>query len=233
MHGVPPHVSHRDLPLLRDLADDLDELLAALFGRLWHRQPDQLPVVRRRQAEVGLLNRFFDPLDRGGIERLDREHPRLWDVDRRKLLERRRRPVIVDRDAVEQRGRRAAGTHGVELGACVLDARVHPLACVLDQLVDGRHQLSSSAGVEMSVPTCSPATTRRMLPSASANTWIGRLLSMHSESAVVSITFSPRSIAWRWVSSGRNSAPGSSRGSPAYTPSVPCFAIRIASALIS
>ena len=65
----------------------------------------------------------------------------------------------------------------------------------------------------MSVPTRSPLTTRRSVPSSRAKTWIGRWLSMQSESAVVSMTLSPRSIASRCVSSGRNSAFGSTFGS--------------------
>src|SRR5207302_773329 len=83
-------------------------------------------------------------------------------------------------------------------------------------------------GVETSVPTCSPRTTRRMFPSASANTWMGRLLSMQRESAVVSITFRPRSIASRCVISVISFAFASMRGSPSRTPSTACFAIRIA-----
>src|SRR2546423_764179 len=50
VHGVSTDVSHRDSSLLRDLAHDLDELLAALLRRLRHRQPDHLAVVRRSQA---------------------------------------------------------------------------------------------------------------------------------------------------------------------------------------
>ena len=56
---------------------------------------------------------------------------------------------------------------------------------------------------------------------------------MQSDSAVVSMTLSPRSIASRCVSSGRNVASASSRGSPSYTPPTLFFAIRIASAPIS
>ena len=56
---------------------------------------------------------------------------------------------------------------------------------------------------------------------------------MQSDSAVVSITLSPRSIASRCVIRGRNSASATRRGSPSYTPWTPCFAIRIASAPIS
>ena len=47
------------------------------------------------------------------------------------------------------------------------------------------------------------------------------------------MTFNPRSIACKCVSSGINLASGLVRGSPSRTPSTPCFAIRIASALIS
>src|SRR5262245_6580033 len=96
LHDVTAHVSHRDLPLLRQLPHDLDELLAPLFVRLRHRQTDHLPVVRRRQAEVGLLDRLLDRFDRRRIERLDRQHPRLGDVDRRELLQRRLLVVVLD-----------------------------------------------------------------------------------------------------------------------------------------
>ena len=41
---------------------------------------------------------------------------------------------------------------------------------------------------------------------------------MQSESAVVSITFNPRSIACRCVIVGRNTADGLVRGSPSNTP---------------
>src|SRR5918994_580790 len=56
---------------------------------------------------------------------------------------------------------------------------------------------------------------------------------MQSDSAVVSITRRPRSIASRCVSSGRNSASGSRRGSSSYTPSTSFLPMRIASAPIS
>ena len=56
---------------------------------------------------------------------------------------------------------------------------------------------------------------------------------MQSESAVESITFSPRSSASRCVSCGMNSASGSFWGSAVNTPSTPFLAIRIASAWIS
>ena len=51
--------------------------------------------------------------------------------------------------------------------------------------------------------------------------------------AVVSMTFNPRSIASRCVSSGRNRASGFSFGSLSYTPSTLFFAMRIAWAPIS
>src|SRR5262249_21600172 len=99
---VPAHVADRDLALLRHVPDDLDEILAPLLGQLRDRQADQLAVVRRRQAEVGLLDRPLDRGDRVRVERLDRQHPRLGRADRRQLLERRLLAVVVDLAAVEQ-----------------------------------------------------------------------------------------------------------------------------------
>src|SRR5206468_7773083 len=136
--------------------------------------------------------------------------------------------VVVDLDAVEKRGRRTAGTHRVEVLVRRFDRLIHPAGRVEHEFVDGHHRPAPSDGVEMIVPTCSPRTTRPMLPGTSSKTWIGRALSMQRESAVVSITFSPCSIAWRWVSWGRNFAFGSWRGSPSKTPRTPFFAIRIA-----
>src|SRR6266508_1766446 len=244
VHDVAAYVPHRDAAVLGALADDLDEVLSPLLCQLGDREADDLAVVRGRQAEIGLHDRLLDRLQRAGVEGLDRQHPRLRHVDRGELVQRRGGPVVVHRDVVEQGGRRPAGADAVELVLRRLDGFVHAADVVLDDVVDhgvaswfsGRASPAVPAalpaswfsgraapavpatlpafGVEMIVPTRSPATMRLMLPSASSNTWIGRLLSMQSESAVVSITFNPRSIASRWVSCGRNSAFGSSLGSP-------------------
>ena len=61
-----------------------------------------------------------------------------------------------------------------------------------------------------SVPTRSPDTIRSMLRSSSMlKTWIGRPFSMHSVSAVASMTRRPRWSASMWVISAMNSASGS------------------------
>src|SRR5947209_1428274 len=116
LHRVAADLAHGDAVLLGEVAHDLDELLAPLLRQLRDRQADELAVVRRRQPEVRLLDRLLDRADRARVERLDREHPRIRDADRRQLLERRRRPVVLDLDAVEQRRRGASGAHRAELG---------------------------------------------------------------------------------------------------------------------
>jgi hypothetical protein len=163
VHDVAADVPHRDAALLGQVAHDLDELLAPLLGELRDRQADDLAVVRRRQAELGLLDRPLDPLDRAGVVRLDREHPRLGHVDRRELVERRLRPVVVHLDAVEERRRRAPGPDGIELVRGRLHRLVHATLGVVQQIVDH----ASSRGVEMIVPTRSPATTRSIVRSSS------------------------------------------------------------------
>ena len=71
---------------LRDATHDLHEVLAPLLGESRDRQPHELAVVRRRQAEVGLLDGALDVLDRAWIERLDDEQPRLGaEIDARLL----------------------------------------------------------------------------------------------------------------------------------------------------
>src|SRR5436190_8002810 len=163
---VAADVAHCDAPLLGHPAHDLDELLAALLRELRDRQPNQLAVVRGRQAEVGFLNRPLDRAQRAWVERLDGDHPRLGRVDRGELLERRLLAVVVDLDAVEERRRRAARAQRRELGLRGLDGLVHPPLCVLNEIVD-RH---GDQGVETIVPTRSPSTTLRMFPGSSAKT---------------------------------------------------------------
>ena len=68
-------------------------------------------------------------------------------------------------------------------------------------------------GVLTTVPTRSPASTRSIFSPVILNTMIGTRLSMHSDSAVVSMTLRPRSIACRWVISGMKRASGTFSGS--------------------
>ncbi len=131
VHDVPADVPDGDATLLGEVPDDLDELLAPLLGELRDRQADQLAVVRGRQAEVGLLDRPLDRLDRARVVRLDGQEARLGDVDRRELLERRLLAVVVDLDAVEERRRGASGPDGVELVGGRLHGLVHPPLGVL------------------------------------------------------------------------------------------------------
>ena len=60
LHDVAADVADRDPALLGDAVDDLDHLPAPLLGQLRDRQPDHVAVVARRQADVGLLDRFLD-----------------------------------------------------------------------------------------------------------------------------------------------------------------------------
>src|SRR5205807_2675558 len=165
-----------------------------------------------------------------------REQPRLGHADRRQLVDGHRGAVGLHLHALEERGRRAAGADRRELVPRRLDGLVHPPARILQHVID--HEVTCTGSppgtLEMMVPSRSPRTMRAMLCSSSRlNTYSGSPLSMHSESAVVSITLSPRSIASMCVSDGIRRAFGLVRGSSSRTPSTPFFPIRIACALIS
>src|SRR4051794_14162969 len=136
VHDVAADVADLDPALLRDVVRDLDELLAALLGQRRDRQADEVAVVRRVEPQVGVADRLLDRLDRARIEGLHREQLRLGRVDRRQLLERRRRAVVLDVDAVEERRRRAAGAHGPELRLRRLHRLAHPTPRVGQQFVE-------------------------------------------------------------------------------------------------
>ena len=127
-------------------------------------------------------------LHRARVVRLHGEQARLGHVDRRELVERRRRAVVVDLDAVEQRRRGAPGAHGVELVRRRLDRLVHAPLRVVEQVVD-HASFASSAGSRSTVPTRSPAATRDDVALVVEVEDVDRHpFSMQSESAVVSIT---------------------------------------------
>src|SRR5579863_10051259 len=89
VHHVPADVANRDAALLDDVARHLDQLAPALLGELRNHQAHQLAVVGGVQPEIGLVDRLLDRLDRGVVERLDRQQPRLGSGDRGELLQRK------------------------------------------------------------------------------------------------------------------------------------------------
>jgi hypothetical protein len=82
---------------------------------------------------------FSDP-----VEGLNGQQPGLRRAYRRQALEGRRSSVVVDRDAVEERRRRAARANRVELVVRRLDRLVHPSLGVRQEILDRCHSSSSS-----------------------------------------------------------------------------------------
>ena len=67
------------------------------------------PSLSGIEAEVGVSDRFLDHGDLGSVPGLDRDHERLRHVQRGYLVDRRRRAVVIDLDAVEQVDRSTSG----------------------------------------------------------------------------------------------------------------------------
>src|ERR1035437_6767800 len=209
---VAANVAHRDARLLRLLLDELGELAAAILGQGRDGDADHLPVVAGVEPELAALESLLDGRDRAAIIRLDHQQARLGRGDPRDALQRRRRPVVVDLDAVDQRRRRPPGPDAAEVLLESLDALLHAHLGVAQALLDLRlgvlrtgaitHEPSPCASTR--VPMSSPSTTRSILPSAKrSKTMMGVALSMHSVSAVLSMTSRPRlrtSMYDRWCS---------------------------------
>ncbi len=183
----PPVIAHRHAVLLGDLFDVLDQFLAPLFGQLRNRNANHFTVVVRRQAEIGLEDRLLD-LDHGAaVEGLNDQEPRLGGAQSGKLIERRRRAVVLDHDMVEQSRRSPAGPQLGQIPAKRAYRTVHFLLQLSENRVVHRFPPLTK------VPIASPDTTLLILPfSIRLKTMIGKLLSMHSEIAVESITLSSR-----------------------------------------
>src|SRR2546428_10000043 len=70
---LAPNVPDRDTGFLGVLGDRFRELLPALLGRGWDREPDHLSVVDRREPEVRRHDGLLDRLELARFPRLDRE----------------------------------------------------------------------------------------------------------------------------------------------------------------
>ena len=104
LHRLATDVAHRHLGVLALGLGLLDQLAATLLGQLRDGDPDDVAVVGRVHAEVGVADRVLDVAQLAGLVGLDDDQPRLGDVDARQLGDRRRRAVVVDVDAGEHAG---------------------------------------------------------------------------------------------------------------------------------
>src|SRR4029078_2974225 len=115
------------------------------------------------------------------------------DADDVQLVQRRLGAVVIDRDALDQAGRGAAGPDGLQVPVHDLDGARHLVVGRGDDLVVGHARAPAAAGPAMSVPTGSPNATRAMLswPFRSKTT-TRRAFSLHSDTAAHSRTLRAR-----------------------------------------
>ena len=95
--------------VLRHPVQALHEFFATLLGQGRDRQPDDLAVVGRIETQVRGADGLFNGADLGDIPRLDGDERRLGNVQVRELVQRRRRPVIVHADVIQNSERGAPG----------------------------------------------------------------------------------------------------------------------------
>src|SRR5690606_27713154 len=194
--GLAAVVADRDAGVLGLGLGELDVVLAALLGEGGQDDADDVAVVRRVDAEVGLAQRLDDRGRRAAVVGLDEDGARLGDGEGAELLQRRGRPVVVDEDLAEHPGVGAAGADVAELLAGRLDRPVHLLLGLEEDLVDHRVSFIVSSvapgpaaagtlpSTVTSVPIFSPSSARVTLPgSFMPKTRIVSPLSMHSENA--------------------------------------------------
>src|SRR5215469_1711282 len=184
---VPAHVADGDPRLLGPLLDHLHVLAASFLGQDRDGHADHLAVVGRVEPHPRVADRLLHGAHLAAVVDLDDEEARLGGADLGQLVQGGRRPVVGHRDPLDERGVGTSGPDAGELVLQVLDRLAHLGLRLLEYAVDAH------APVATSVPIWSPQTTRSMFPSFSrSNTTIGTPLSMHSVSAVLSMTSMPR-----------------------------------------
>src|SRR4029079_1363431 len=190
--GVAAKIADLDLGLFHPLVDDSHDVLATFLGQRRDIQPDDGAVHVRHQPDVALRDRLLDGTEDTAVPRLDHDLVRFGDADAGQLVERRRGAVVVDVDALDERGRRATRPDPLEIALHGLDRTTHLVVGIGDGLA--AHVCApppAPDAPEMRFPTGSPAATRVMLSGRlRSNTTIGRSFSMHRLTAVASSTFS-------------------------------------------
>ena len=109
---IPADIPHAYTTLLGDVAQLFREFAPTLFGKRRDRNPNQLAVIRRIEAQICITNRFLYGAYSGRIPGLNRDHRWFRNVQLRHLVERRRRTVVIHPDAVQNADRSASGSNG-------------------------------------------------------------------------------------------------------------------------
>src|SRR5574338_629390 len=184
--GLAPMVADLDAGLLGPATNLLDHLPAPLLGERRDVEPHHRSVHVRDEADVAARDGLLDRGQHRSVPGLDDDQVRIGRADAGDLVERSRRAVVVDRDALDE-GRR--GPPGADTGEVALHGIHGALHLGLDlaqRLV--RHASTSPV---ISVPICSPRTARAMLPGCvMSNTTIGMSLSIARLTAVASSAWS-------------------------------------------
>src|SRR5262249_9014256 len=142
--------------------------------------------------QVAGADRLLDVFEGRLVERPDDDLLRVGRADLGHLFQRRRRAVVLDAQAVDQRGRGPAGAQAAEFVAEDADRLFHPVFAVKEYFFAGHVRLSvgfQTVSVT-SVPIGWPAMARSMLPSRlKLKTRMGILPSRQRLIAAMSITW--------------------------------------------
>ena len=183
---LAPVVADLDPRLLHALVDDLDQVLATLFGEWRDVEANDGAVHVGHQPDVRLLDRLLDRAEDAAVPRLDDDLVRLRDADAGQLVERRLRAVVLAPGAAPPARSRRGPVRTVWKSRCIAsmarDIRLSRLGRLGSVMCAPRLR-------ECAFRPARPCAARRMLSGRfMLNTTIGRSFSMHSDTAVESRT---------------------------------------------
>ena len=119
------NVADGDAMFFGDLVSLFGKLTTTFFRRSRDVEANYLAVIRRRKAEVGGDDSFFNGAHLRGIPRLNGQHRRFRYGDRCHLAQRRRDAIVVDQNGIEHTDRRTSGANITEFSLKILNDRIH------------------------------------------------------------------------------------------------------------
>lgn len=132
VHHLAAHVADVDLGVLHLGLGLLAELFAALFGERWDDDAQDVALMARCEAEVGVEDGLVDGAHDGLLPGLDDDGACVGGVDVGHLADFGHGAVVVDFDAVEHAG---VGLAGADLGQLFLQEAqraLHAVFCLVE-----------------------------------------------------------------------------------------------------
>src|SRR5260370_546337 len=133
--GITTKFANPHLVVIQFLMDVLDHIPAAIFAHWRDRETNNLSIVAGVNTQVRLLNSLLDLHQHLAVPRLDDQQTRIRYRNCCNLADRRRCTIVLDGDAIDQRGTGAASTNSGQILFQDLNRLLHTTVCIAEKII--------------------------------------------------------------------------------------------------